>query len=85
MFKFRGDAEIDVMVQICDQSRNPYEAVESVFINSAYPLKDHDRIDFITENLQELDILCEFLHAEYLIGNQSLVKVPTHNAPSTLH
>ena len=91
MFKFRGKTHMDAMLVIHGRELNPYESVEEVCIESAYPLKDADRIDFITENLPVLELLCAKVHEEHMKmvaaheEAYSRTKAPTHTVPRTLH
>lgn len=90
MFMFRGQ-RVDAALVIHGREVNPYDAVEEVCIGSAFPMKDADRIDFITENLLVLEYLCLKVHNEHLklVGEReaeaAAVKAPTHTAPPTLH
>jgi hypothetical protein len=87
MFYYRGKLAEDVMLQVNCEIRNPYDAVENVFVGSARPLDSVDRIAFIAENIEEVDRLCMGLYEDWK-ENRLLdsvpVKRPTHTAPPTL-
>lgn len=87
MLAYRGVTVEHLVMQIRCEVRNPYDAVEQVFLNSNRPLKDEDRIEFIAENLVELDKLCHEMHEDWKENHERdavPIKRPTHTAPATL-
>jgi len=87
MLYYRGVEVEHLVVQINCEIRNPYDAIEQVFVNSARPLTDVDRIIFIAENVAELDRLCKEMYEDWKenhVRDAVPIKRPTHTAPPTL-